>query len=584
MARLLIVEDTPELAALIASVARSRGHSTEHCQSGAAALEAVARLAPDLAIVDLLLPDVGGKEVLRELKERGIRAIAISGVFKGAAFHQELTGELGALAFFEKPFDMRSLLDAVERVVGSPAPVAQESDDDALEELEVLSPLEEDAEEPVLVLEEEVPEAAPTSLDPSVLASLPEGDESLVDDVPTAVTEVDPALLAAISSPPRPSLREEGPPAPDRTEPKTAPRAPLPSPSAVGASLSPSDASPSSAGASPGASKTSPSAPGAPPSHSQPSSPDPVAAGSSPSSLEEPEASPPPPVTPVQSAPPPTTAPLPLPFAERERVWSKPEASEEKKSRRELPEWSQAGDLATTSVPRLLTAYYQASHGGVLKLRQGNVNKVVYFEEGHPVYAASNVASERFVRFCVRKGVVSEGQVALVAQRVKEQNLRSGEAMLQLGILTPERRQALLEDQVREIIWSTFGWTTGQYAFSPRRPAQADLVKLRVFPGNLILQGVQRTETLVSLRKKLPPARRLRPSPDPAYALHELQLSGPQALLLAYADGSKTVEDLLTLIDLPEKDALATLLGLELMGVLVERTEESKRRRISYGL
>ncbi|MDQ3265549.1 MAG: response regulator [Myxococcota bacterium] len=518
MARLLIVEDTPELAALIASVARSRGHSTEHCQSGAAALEAVARQPPDLAIVDLLLPDVGGKEVLRELKERGIRAIAISGVFKGASFHQELTGELGALAFFEKPFDLKSLLDAVDRVVGNPVPGPAEMDEDALEELEVLSPLEEDAEEPVLVLDEEAPgpDAAPDSLDPRVLASLPEGDEDLTD-VPTAVTQVDPALLAATSSrqapasgpPPRVSVSETTPP--------------------------------------PGVLETAP-----------------------------------PPVD-VPETVPPAAAPLPLPFAERERVWSKP-AAPEKKSRRELPEWSQAGDLATTSVPRLLTAYYQASHGGVLKLRQGNVNKVVYFEEGHPVYAASNVAAERFVRFCVRKGVVSEGQVAMVAQRVKEQEIRSGEALLQLGILTPERRQSLLEDQVREIIWSTFGWTTGQYAFSPRRPAQADLVRLRVHPGNLILQGVQRTETLVSLRRKLPPTRRLRPSPDPAYALHELQLSGPQALLLAYADGSKTVEDLLTLIDLPEKDALATLLGLELMGVLVERTDESKRRRISYGL
>jgi hypothetical protein len=62
-------------------------------------------------------------------------------------------------------------------------------------------------------------------------------------------------------------------------------------------------------------------------------------------------------------------------------------------------------------------------------------------------------------------------------------------------------------------------------------------------------------------------------------------LKGQQALLLAYADGSKTVEDLLTLTDLPEREGLATLRGLELLGVLEERREEpGNRRRISFGL
>jgi Fic family protein len=64
-----------------------------------------------------------------------------------------------------------------------------------------------------------------------------------------------------------------------------------------------------------------------------------------------------------------------------------------------------------------------------------------------------------------------------------------------------------------------------------------------------------------------------------------MKLQGPQALLLAYADGSKTVEDLLALTDLSERQALATLRGLELLGVLEERPEApSRRHRITFGL
>jgi hypothetical protein len=44
------------------------------------------------------------------------------------------------------------------------------------------------------------------------------------------------------------------------------------------------------------------------------------------------------------------------------------------------------------------------------------------------------------------------------------------------------------------------------------------------------------------------------------------------------------VEDLLTLTDLSEREMLATLRGLELLGILQERHDEPSKRRISFGL
>ncbi|MFP2902057.1 DUF4388 domain-containing protein, partial [Corallococcus sp. 4LFB] len=255
------------------------------------------------------------------------------------------------------------------------------------------------------------------------------------------------------------------------------------------------------------------------------------------------------------------------------------------RQRRQLPEWSLGGDLAHTSVPRLLNAYYEARHHGELKLRQGTVLKVVYFEAGRVVYAASNLAPERFGRFCLRKGALTEAQLAEAVGYAREHSLRTGDALLKRGLLSPKQRRQLLEEQVKDILWSTFAWTEGGYGFSPMRPQRADLVPLSLFPGDLILEGVARTETLVALRQRMAPGRRLFPAADPPYGLHELKLGGPQAMLLAFADGTKTVEDLLALTDLSEREALATLRGLELSGVLEERQETPNRRqRISFGL
>ncbi|MGE6763430.1 DUF4388 domain-containing protein [Corallococcus interemptor] len=453
MARLLIVEDNQELASLIATVAQTRGHEALTVFTGESALEALGPHSRfDAALVDLLLPDIRGSEVLGALRAHGIPAIAVSGVYKGDRFAQEATQVHGARAFFEKPFELDTVMDALEEAAGVP-PVTH---GELLDEVDLL------------VLEELVQEETPAQ------------EESALEPV---------------------------------SEP----------------------------------------------------------------AFEQPEAAPPEEAAGVSEA-------LPLPFAQRDAVWTEA-APAPVRQRRQLPEWSLAGDLSHTSVPRLLNAYYEARHHGELKLRQGTVLKVVYFEAGRVVYAASNLAPERFGRFCLRKGALTEAQLAEAAGYAREHSLRTGDALLKRGLLSPKQRRHLLEEQVKDILWSTFAWTEGQYGFSPMRPQRADLVPLSLFPGDLILEGVARTETLVALRQRMAPGRRLFPTADPPYGLHELKLAGPQAMLLAFADGTKTVEDLLALTDLSEREALATLRGLELSGVLEERQQTPNRRqRISFGL
>lgn len=478
MARLIIVEDNHELASLIASAARQRGHSAVTAHTGEAALVALGLPRFDVAIIDLLLPDMRGTDVLDEVRRRALPAIAISGVYRGERFAQDAMTQHGAAAFFDKPFEMQALLGAVDRIIGSvpgshPADASPESK--ALDALEELTPLDvgpdEDGEdEPLLV-----PTPEPSSPEPAAEVQAAAAPEPAAADVP------------ASPEPAPPEAREDSPK---------------------------EDAS------------------------------------------------------------------VELPFAQRGAVWK----DEGHGGPEKRPAEAQSGNLADSSLPKLLTAYYQARHSGELKLSQSNVQKLVIFEKGQPIYAASNVAQERFGRFCVRSGVISESDLAAVAALCREQNLRTGDAMAKLGLISAEQRRSLLEDQIRAIIWSTFNWTSGRYEFSPRRATRGDLVKLTVFPGNLILQGAERSETLVSLRQKMPASRRMFPTADPPYGLHEISLSDAQAHLLIQTDGSKTVDDLLALTDLPEREALAALLGFEWLGLIHERTVEARGRRISFGL
>jgi two-component system chemotaxis response regulator CheY len=119
MARILIVDDSIYILALLRRVLEAAGHEVVgQARDGAEALEAFARLQPDLAIVDIVLPGLGGIEIIRRL-----RAIvpAARVVVYSAYGHEEKVREAlaaGAREYVVKTPDPQPLVAAVEKAAG----------------------------------------------------------------------------------------------------------------------------------------------------------------------------------------------------------------------------------------------------------------------------------------------------------------------------------------------------------------------------------------------------------------------------------------------------------------------------------
>ncbi len=236
-----------------------------------------------------------------------------------------------------------------------------------------------------------------------------------------------------------------------------------------------------------------------------------------------------------------------------------------------------SGELARTSVPRLLVALHLGQASGALTVGRGPVKKILVVEQGAPVYAASNVGAERFGALCVRRGVVTAER--LDALRREQPQARTAALLFGAGLLDVEKRTELLAGQIRGIAWSTFEWREGTYEFQLGKPP-ASRAPVRVAMGQLVLQGMLRASTLPRLRADLPADVHLAPSPDPAFELYALALRAGEAHLLSLADGTKSVDDLVRLADMPERDALAFLQACRVMRVLdeAERVLASTRR------
>jgi CheY-like chemotaxis protein len=112
--RVLVVDDNPEVAELLGELLDELGHTAKVCHRGAAALEVVATFAPDVALVDLGLPDVDGYEVSRRLGALAVppAVIAMSG---GHPDRRKAEGA-GIATCLLKPIGVSALVGALAQV------------------------------------------------------------------------------------------------------------------------------------------------------------------------------------------------------------------------------------------------------------------------------------------------------------------------------------------------------------------------------------------------------------------------------------------------------------------------------------
>ena len=115
--KILLVDDDPSVLDSIERVLNYLGHAVQTADSGAAALEVVAKGAVDLVITDYFMPDMKGDELARRLKQRqpGQRILMVTAYadeFKADGRYKGLVDQL-----LIKPFNIAQLKESVVQVM-----------------------------------------------------------------------------------------------------------------------------------------------------------------------------------------------------------------------------------------------------------------------------------------------------------------------------------------------------------------------------------------------------------------------------------------------------------------------------------
>ena len=114
MKRLLLVEDEPGLVLTLTDRLTREGYHVETTADGASALERGASEPFDLVLLDVMLPNVNGFDVLREWRRRSVDVPVIMLTARGQIVDKVVGLKLGADDYVTKPFEMVELLARIE--------------------------------------------------------------------------------------------------------------------------------------------------------------------------------------------------------------------------------------------------------------------------------------------------------------------------------------------------------------------------------------------------------------------------------------------------------------------------------------
>ncbi|MBI1387017.1 MAG: SpoIIE family protein phosphatase [bacterium] len=115
--KLLIVDDELEIRENLRDFAEFKGYEVVEAGHGEEALEKIAGAKPDLIVSDLMMPKMGGLELLQEIVERGIETPVVIMTAFGTMESAIEAMKRGASDFVAKPIDLPYLIKVVERVL-----------------------------------------------------------------------------------------------------------------------------------------------------------------------------------------------------------------------------------------------------------------------------------------------------------------------------------------------------------------------------------------------------------------------------------------------------------------------------------
>jgi len=150
------------------------------------------------------------------------------------------------------------------------------------------------------------------------------------------------------------------------------------------------------------------------------------------------------------------------------------------------------GNIQATPLADILEGLRQMKATGTLTLKNRGMTKYIYFRAGQIVFAASTDVNDRLGEILIKCCKLSREHLehALRLSKKSAGLKKLGALLVENGFVTPKDLFIGLKTQVKDIIFSLFLWSEGEYRFEEQLPS--DIIQLQINIKELITEIIKR--------------------------------------------------------------------------------------------
>ena len=239
------------------------------------------------------------------------------------------------------------------------------------------------------------------------------------------------------------------------------------------------------------------------------------------------------------------------------------------------------GDLSSVEFADVLSFISMIRPTGKLVVRQGHLERTVFWKRGEIVFATSSSGEHSLGQFLLRSGKITDEQYRESRARLTGQT-RHGKVLIQMGAISPKDLWWGVKNQVLEIIYSIFSWDSGSFEFHQTEEQLRERILLSLNTSSIIMEGIRRIDEGALIRERITTL-------DAVYGklsggevhVDSLDLSDTEVHLYTLIDGRRSIRELLRETRLTEFEAFRILYQL-VSARLIEEVREEKQSSPVY--
>ncbi len=226
------------------------------------------------------------------------------------------------------------------------------------------------------------------------------------------------------------------------------------------------------------------------------------------------------------------------------------------------------GDLALTPFARLVGRLSERKARGALLLQKSVIKKVVFFDDGRPIFVQSNLLSESLGQVMLQERLVAEDELEMALSEKRRTGRPLGDVLVGNGTISEHNLAFALERQMERKLFDLFSWLEGTYRYRPSARYSGPRVTLPFGAVGLVYEGAARTMSTDRIERDLAPERHrvVRATRPNRVRDAVLALEPGAGSLVDRLDGTETLEALFLDKELGRAEAVQLVYALVVTG------------------